>query len=77
MPIFTSNEQQSGETVTRNQILVNFRTTAGNDVEWMPFFLTMELQAIRKGDRDFFNEDMKDHATKVLTRMQGLYPEGE
>lgn len=76
MPIFISNEQSS-ETAPQNQILVNFRTTAGNDVEWMPFFLTMELQAIRKGDRDFFNEDMKDHATKVLTRMQGLYPESE
>lgn len=76
MPIFTSNEQSS-ETVTQNQILVNFRTTAGSDVEWMPFFLTMELQAIRKGDRDFFSEDMKDHATKVLTRMQGLYGEDE
>ncbi|WIB65908.1 hypothetical protein [Curtobacterium sp. MCBD17_040] len=51
-----------------NQILVNFRRTAGAEREGLQFLLTMELAAIRRGDRDYFGSDAREHAEKVLTR---------
>ena len=55
-----------------NQILVNFRRTAGPEREGLPFLLTMELAAIRRGDREHFGPDARDHAEKVLTRYQQI-----
>ncbi|WIE81290.1 hypothetical protein [Curtobacterium sp. MCSS17_016] len=51
-----------------NQNLINFRRTAGPEREGLPFLLTMELAAIRRGDRNHFGADARDHAEKVLTR---------
>lgn len=51
-----------------NQNLINFRRTAGSEREGLPFLLTMELSAIRRGDRHHFGQDAAAHAERVLTR---------
>ncbi|MGW8431673.1 hypothetical protein ACWGJ9_11320 [Curtobacterium citreum] len=51
-----------------NQNLVNFRRTAGPEREGLPFLLTMELAALRRGDRHHFGQEAADHAERVLIR---------
>jgi hypothetical protein len=51
-----------------NQNLINFRRTAGPEREALQFLLTMELAAIRRGDRNHFGDDARDHAERVLAR---------
>ncbi len=55
-----------------NQNLVNFRRTAGPEREGLTFLLTMELAAIRRGSREHFGVEARNHAEAVLTRYHRL-----
>ena len=53
-----------------NQVLRNFRATAGPEQEALGFLVAAELHAIARGDRDHHGDDATGHATKVLARFQ-------
>jgi hypothetical protein len=59
-----------------NQNLINFRTIAGLEREGLQFLLSMELLALRSGQREHFGPEARDHAKRVLTRYYSMLTGG-
>lgn len=72
---FTSRSTSSSN-AQLNQNLVNFRNIAGPEREGLQFLLSMELLALRRGQRDYFGPEARDHAERVLTRYYSMLTNG-
>jgi len=53
-----------------NQILANFRITAGTDRDALATFTALELHALTGHDRDSHPVEHRTHATLVLNRLR-------